>query len=819
MSRGHNAPKPKFVLLLGFRQRKDVLGPQGTNIEEGLTSDEIRVASLNRLLEGRARVITMNKKHDAGNKYHLDVNLQQSSWPRAFMVWLEKTHHGVITDIYLDYFFFLHTWYRLSYGTKWIEVLGQIEYTGTAYLPICRCPKGAAIDRDINQKLVDDVTRAGGKYIQNANAIDSIPLCMATIHVDEMLKNLSATRVHSWQIKLRIAGFVAITRQQIDASRSPPLPAASQLLLPASVSKHQDCALTLYNLAKTTNPPPTSVVPPSPPLPASTTPSIPLHHSVSASLSSPASMSVSPLPVSESPPVSPSPSLTKSVSQPVLPLQTCASPSIPMHNFVPGLLPLTSASLLPSILPHNFVSGLLPSASVSLLPSIPAHNFVSGLMPSASLSLLPFPVLDSSLTPSLSLPASESSLPTPAVAATPPLLRQLCVNAKFKDSGPRKIVIRQKAESFVIVLPAKLTGTSRRGYVAFSKASPFGVNPEFGNFVQRKLSNEVQRWNNLRDAHNWFQNQLVWKRRVSSSYRTRVTRLHGAVSRSPREASLISNANPADSVTIPVPDFPQLWTTHSRYGKVHAIRVRLSKHTKKDKAAAHLYFPRTFFGNQQSKRISLGTENGVNPDWVRFVVEYMSYCVNKWKTFDDAKTWIIQYKMMFVDFVQKLWRLGGGNVKPVNQCWSLRPSTLPVDQEYVDKGWFPVSARNDTGYGLWCTKPGTRLTIKFTVRGGITERTEGVMTAMQACYAMDIAETVQIVPHVDCFKCWVMHHGFLVGHRRLKDNPTHYAAVVDGVPCLLPRRPAQAEEICFDYGYHLSSAKNFTPIPDDQVVS
>ena len=41
-------------------------------------------------------------------------------------------------------------------------------------------------------------------------------------------------------------------------------------------------------------------------------------------------------------------------------------------------------------------------------------------------------------------------------------------------------------------------------------------------------------------------------------------------------------------------------------------------------------------------------------------------------------------RMMFVYFVQNLWRFAGGNTTTVNEFWEIRPSTLPVDQKYVN---------------------------------------------------------------------------------------------------------------------------------------
>ena len=748
-----NAVKPKFVLFLAAHHR-DILGPDGTDIHENLHSDEIRVASLNRLLEGRARVITMNKRPTG--KYHFQVNFLQPRWPIRFAVWLENTLNGVITDIYLDYFFFLQSWYRFSYGTKWIKVLRQIDYTGTAYLPIPKCPAtGESVvqqDRVYHQNLVNDVINAGGSYIKNIHEIAAIPLCAATINEEEILRNKCKARTHSWQIKNRIAGILAITRQQLN------------------IDGHTDAVIALCNF-KTTNQTPMSVSP-SPPLPASASQSRPLPTSVSASRLLPASVSSSLLP------------LLASVVSTLPPMVTSVSASLPSSTSV-------SASLsLP-------VSDSSASPLVSPSPSLPMSTSVSASLPSST-----------SVSASLSLPASDSSV-SPSLPFS--------VKVDLEDARKYIIVTKRKQGKLQIILPTKLTGNNKRGYIAFSKCTPFGVNPEFGKFLQRKLVTELNRWHKVADAHKWYQNdRVMWKQRVQNNYRIHVKRndqrIRVATTRSSRQVSLVYNTKSTDSVVIPLPDFPELQTSKSKTGEVQAIRIRVTKATAKNKAAAHLYLPGALFNPAKGKRFSLGTEHGINPNWVRFVTEHLSYCVHRWKSFDDVQRWVQQYKTMFVSFVQKLWKFEGGNAKPVNKYWSIRPSSLPVDQEYVEKGWFQPSA--DPGYGLWCTEPDTMLTIWFTGPEGITVRNEGTMYYTQGFYAADIDDHSQIVPDMNCFKCCVLHHSFLVGHRRVEKNPTHYGVVINGVPCLKPRRPCQIEEICFDYGYHLSGVKTHTTKPD-----
>ena len=65
----------QLVLIIGCRTH-NVLGDDGMHPEEGknLTSDEIRVVEMNKLLNPRgARVVTLNKQPpEADNMFHID---------------------------------------------------------------------------------------------------------------------------------------------------------------------------------------------------------------------------------------------------------------------------------------------------------------------------------------------------------------------------------------------------------------------------------------------------------------------------------------------------------------------------------------------------------------------------------------------------------------------------------------------------------------------------------------------------------------------------------------------------------------------------
>ena len=75
-----------------------------------LHSDEVRVAAMNRQLKGKARVITASKRAPERDfLFHYQLDTTARNWEESLNDWLRTTHGGVITDVYLDYFFF---WFR-----------------------------------------------------------------------------------------------------------------------------------------------------------------------------------------------------------------------------------------------------------------------------------------------------------------------------------------------------------------------------------------------------------------------------------------------------------------------------------------------------------------------------------------------------------------------------------------------------------------------------------------------------------------------------------------------------------------------------------
>ena len=198
----------KFVLVIGARHR-DVCGPQGRDLAPGMKSDEYRVWGMNNLLGGEARVITLNKNWETDNKYHLDHDTTLS-WARLVNVEVADLG-GTITDVYVDYFFFLPSWYREGYGTKWLENLAELDFTGKAYLPIPKVDEESE-DAEYPEHLVQETTKRGGQFISDRKTMEDIPWCKATINVEKYLTPLRESRTHIIQIQQYIKGFVVFNR-------------------------------------------------------------------------------------------------------------------------------------------------------------------------------------------------------------------------------------------------------------------------------------------------------------------------------------------------------------------------------------------------------------------------------------------------------------------------------------------------------------------------------------------------------------------------------------------------------------------------------
>ena len=97
---------------------------------------------------------------------------------------------------------------------NWIEKLSQINYTGTTYIPVPKKHLGVDDSENYCEKLLHRVNQIGGKFINDPKTMDRIPLCNATIKINDQLSKLDSSRVHENQIITYISGFVTVTHLQ-----------------------------------------------------------------------------------------------------------------------------------------------------------------------------------------------------------------------------------------------------------------------------------------------------------------------------------------------------------------------------------------------------------------------------------------------------------------------------------------------------------------------------------------------------------------------------------------------------------------------------
>ena len=741
-----------------------------------LHSDEVRVAAMNRLLKGKARVITANKRAPERDfLFHYQVDTTARNWEEHFHYWLRTTHGGVITDVYLDYFFFLVSWYRQGYGQKWYDHLLVLNFSGFAYLPIPQDPRGDPLptrDHKYHEQLKYDVWEKRGQFLKG-NQLTTVPWCKATMNVHEDLvavdsrKNEAPTRNHRYQAHYRIEGILRISARQmqnLDYLRR----GGRRQYTWKTVNKRRVVQALTPLPGKPTPAPPTPAGPAAtvmPPTPAPTTPA----------------------------PTTPAPT-------------TPRTPSANVH-----------ADTLLALQTPRVAAAPAPAATVTQTPTVTAA---------------PTPTVTAAPTPTPTVTAAPTPAPTYSVK-TQVTYRGVATN-KLKAR-----IVHNKGR-YQVRLPKSLTGTGKRGEITFKKTVPFGIHQDFGEFLHQRLKRVAAPWKTAAAAGQWYVSRReTFKQKVEADYQAHVARrgstraarmaafnmasaglarMHGT------DVNIVSplvSAGQTALFSVGLPDFPELRTAKSKLGEVQAIRIGSRRNrTNRNLPHAYLYLPGPLIRAAKGKQVSLGTKYGVNVAWIQFVHEYVTSVVSKWTTIEKARAWVDHQVRTFVQHLQHLWGTMGGNVVPVTKPWSIKPSKLPIDREYVDKGWFPPEAATDPGMGLWCERAGLHK-FEYLVTGDLVEvvPSDG-MTKTQGYYGIDANEdkTKKIVPTVAALHSGVLYHTFYVGHRRA--NPTHKAVYTDDGKALLVPHPehgptAAGEEFCFDYGCHKKDVQDNVTLPDE----
>ena len=422
-----------------------------------------------------------------------------------------------------------------------------------------------------------------------------------------------------------------------------------------------------------------------------------------------------------------------------------------------------------------------------------------------------------------------------------------------RGSQPLVVTIRPKqGVNYDVIVPKRLTHNQKRGTIHFSRVQPFGINVDFAEYVRDSLQEVVnKKWTTEAAAREWYKDsRKKWVTDTASKYRafankrktsTRAQQARSAQAAAATKRKLFEEAivdmvqkkkkqtifcdsplvfnhsakkkasSTREMLEVPLPDFAEMRGWKSRVGEVQAIRLHARDNkVNRNKPACYLYIPRLLIGEdaRRGKQYSLGTAHGTNHAWMRFVYEYVVYAVGHLKTFEKMKRWCGNIRE-FITHVQELYEFTGGNRNPADKVWCIRPSKLPVDQEYVDKGYFPKDA--PLGMGLYCTRPGSH-TLVFDGPKLLCITTDKKPSKIQGYYMAlyDQSEGTRVMPTAASFRTWVVPHTFIVGHlRQPYGNPTHRADFVGEFAVLTPLRPAKkGEEFSFDYGYLKPSVKD-----------
>ena len=378
-----------------------------------------------------------------------------------------------------------------------------------------------------------------------------------------------------------------------------------------------------------------------------------------------------------------------------------------------------------------------------------------------------------------------------------------------------KLAPKSKKGKFALTIPAKGTANNKRTEIVFRKNDLEGLSRRFGEYIASEMESACRKWKTVQDMRQWVINKAAWSDRVRNSWirksgrRTRMSQLRGQ----PAAAAGVMFPSKSDkTIDIPVPLI-------RIKGRVCAIRVYARPANKQGgrrrKTQLLVWIPARLLPKKERKsgkkglEFSMGVEFGASTIWRDFVVEYLTFAVSRWKKVDDVNCWVTQYRFNFKVFVNVLFRTGAWSVAPVSRPWRLGPSQITPDEEYLKNGWFPKSAGNDVGFGVFCAVAGEHeLMWNFDDEriAYVANKAKVKVTKLQKQYqAVSVHDEDSVwVPTMDALRCGVIQECYLVQHR--KDDPTHYLDIDEhGRTLLRPRRPAKkGEEFCFNYRLHKS---------------
>ena len=407
------------------------------------------------------------------------------------------------------------------------------------------------------------------------------------------------------------------------------------------------------------------------------------------------------------------------------------------------------------------------------------------------------------------------------------------MNTRTKISAPDgvNLTIGWKAEKFTVYIPKKGTPNNKRMEIHFDQYKDGNLCDQFADFIETSLSNVVEKWETLRQMHEWVtSSRQSWKETVTAQWETKLqlpTRGAKKLQKRGKQPDSVASARPGtppqlvynakNDATISIPVLP----LQDKHQKCPAIRVyprtrRVSESGRTRKEQVIVFIPGAMTrGSKKRKEFTMGTELGADPEWLTFVADYVRYAASKWKNKEDVFKWESAFAT-FKDHITKLFKVYRSRLTgtiPVHhealpkdpklpetaikltvrrkRVWRLGPSQLPVPRKYINNpklpGWTTDLIHNK-GFGVFCTVAGAH-TFDWTfpednehksIFFKADKRIDG-LTEMQKNYQVTAGmdpnsrDTVVWVPTLTAFEMGTIHMPAIIGHN--DENPTHEISV------------------------------------------
>lgn len=432
------------------------------------------------------------------------------------------------------------------------------------------------------------------------------------------------------------------------------------------------------------------------------------------------------------------------------------------------------------------------------------------------------------------------------------------VKTEFTTGKQASISVRPKAGGMQLVIAARLNSKKakkkKRICLTLPSVQPFGISPHLGLFIKDQLERVVKEWRTLKEAQRWVRDQRKeWKKKVLSDWSTK-HEVHSDVrkeralvnscfqvlgsrmstkrratealrggkvkktkSRLPLISPTVYTAKKETTHSIPIPVFDELRDGHviNRSIALH-VYPRSSPSSTTRKPFGILMIPKglaplTAKGKMKRKEYSLGVKFGVDPEWLKFVAEYLGYVASRWQNLKAARRWCQELRDTFVKLLTQMWVSICDGKQSASRFWRIAASEVPHDKGYIaaykrTKGRWGIDPDADRGSGLWCAKAGEH-EILFNGPDSVSEPVMKPVKNSQSCYTIHIPADDDNVfaPTVLALEVGAVSHGFIVQHSRV--NPTHKLEWDHHVdrPYLSPLRWANVnEEFTFNYGWDLN---------------